>query len=69
MSKAEIVKTISETAVVKATNFNQLIEQVDYSVTLDGCRKVSVGVKDGTKLFVVSKEMEAFLKSSVTTQN
>ena len=60
------MKTINETAVVKATTFEELLEQVDYNVDKRG--SVTLGVKKGTKLFVVSTHMERLLKSSMTTQ-
>ena len=60
------MKTINETAVVKATTFEELLEQVDYNVDKRG--SVTLGVKKETKLFVVSTHMERLLKSSMTTQ-
>lgn len=51
---------------VKATTFEELLEQVDYNVDKRG--SVTLGVKKGTKLFVVSTHMEHLLKSSMTTQ-
>ena len=66
ISKAEIIKTVSETAVVKAATFNDLLGQLDFRVDRYGKR--FLGVKEGTKLFVISKQMEGFLRSCATTQ-